>query len=164
MQYGKSDYRIIDVTPTLDTSEYASGDALLNHVEIPNAVIGNGGVSELINITVNSKKASATGMTVILMQSAQSMESANTAMDITAVEGTAANFLGHVDFGASSSFDMGNYIISMATGNTQTKTRTLPMLIQADAGSTSIYFTVIILGTVTYADGDLTFRFHLKQR
>ena len=40
----------------------------------------------------------------------------------------------------------------------------LPMLIQADAGSTSIYFTVVILGTVTYADGDLTFRFHIKQK
>ncbi len=164
MQYGKSDYRIIDVTPTLDTSEYASGDALFNHVEIPNAVIGNGGVSELINITVNSKKASATAMNIILMQSSQSMESANTAMDITAVEGTAANFLGHVDVATSSCLDMGNYIIGMPSSNTQAKTRDLPMLVKADDDSTSIYFTVIILGTVTYADGDLTFRFHLKQR
>ena len=38
MPYGKSDYRIIDVTPTLDTSEYASGDALFNRAEIPAAV------------------------------------------------------------------------------------------------------------------------------
>jgi len=159
-----SDYKIIDVTPTLSTAEYASGDALFNHIEIPNAVLGNNGCAELINITVNSKKAAATGMTVILMQSSQSMDSVNDPMDITAVEGTAANFLGHVDFGASSSFDMGNYIISMPTSNSQTKTNTLPMLIQADAGSTSIYFTVVILGTVTYADGDLTFRFHIKQR
>ena len=159
-----SDYTIIDVTPTLDTSEYASGDALFNHVEIPNAVLGNNGCAKLINITVNSKKAAATAMNIILMQSAQSMESANTAMNITAVEGTAANFLGHVDIGTASCLDMGNYIIGMPLANTQTKTADLPMLIQADAGSTSIYFTVIIGGTVTYADGDLTFRFHIEQR
>ena len=52
----------------------------------------------------------------------------------------------------------------MPSSNTQAKTRDLPMLVKADDDSTSIYFTVIILGTVTYADGDLTFRFHLKQR
>tara|TARA_R110002012_G_scaffold59266_7_gene154761 strand:+ start:1723 stop:2214 length:492 start_codon:yes stop_codon:yes gene_type:complete len=162
MSFHENQKIIIDVTPTLHGSEYASGDALFNHIEIPKAVKEAGGCSKLINVTVNSKKAAATGMTVILMQSAQSMESANTAMDITAVEGTAANFLGHVDFGSSSSFDMGNYIISMATGNTQTKTHTLPMLVQADNNSTSIYFTAVILGTVTYAASDLTFRFHIE--
>tara|TARA_R100001594_G_scaffold135698_1_gene177576 strand:- start:692 stop:1183 length:492 start_codon:yes stop_codon:yes gene_type:complete len=157
-----SNYKIIDVTPTLDTSEYADGDALFNKHEIPNAVIGKGGCAELINVTVNSKKASATPMEIIIMQSNQSMESANTAMNITAVEGTAANFCGWVDIPADGCLDMGNYIIGMPVNESGAKPK-LPFLVQADAGSTSIFFTAIIGGTVTYADGDLTFRFHFKQ-
>ena len=38
-----SDYTIIDVTPTLNTNEFASGDALFNYTELPLAVRGNGG-------------------------------------------------------------------------------------------------------------------------
>ena len=158
-----SDYSIIDVTPTLNTAEYASGDALINKAEIPNAVIGNGGSAELVNITVNSKKASATAMQIVLMGSDQSMESANTAMDITAVEGAAANFCGWVDIPADGCLDMGNFIICMPVNEAGAKPK-LPMLVQADSDSTSIFFTVIIGGSVTYAADDLTFRFHFKQR
>ena len=163
MPYGKSDMRIIDVTPTLDTSEYASGDALFNKTEIPNAVLGNGGVSELVSITVNSKKASATAMEIIIMGSDQSMESANTAMNITAVEGAAANFCGWVDIPDDGCLDMGNFIICMPVNETGAKPK-LPFLCKADDDSTSLFFTAIIIGTVTFADGDLTFRFHFKQR
>jgi len=158
-----SDYKIIDVTPTLDTNEYVDGDALFNKIEIPNAVMGKGGCAELISITVNSKKASATAMEIILMSSDQSMESANTAMNITAAEGTAANFCGWVDIPADGCLDMGNYIICMPVNEAGAKPK-LPFLVQAENDSTSIYFTAIIGGTVTFADGDLTFRFHFKQR
>ena len=163
MTYGKSDNRIIDVTPTLNTDEFADGDSLLNFTEIPNAVIGNGGVSELINITVNSKKASSTPMEIIIMGSAQSMEAANAAMNITAVEGASANFCGWVDIPDDGGLDMGNFIINMPVNETGAKPK-LPFLCKADDDSTSLYFTAIIGGTVTYAASDLTFRFHFKQR
>tara|TARA_R110000824_G_scaffold96216_9_gene230680 strand:+ start:638 stop:1132 length:495 start_codon:yes stop_codon:yes gene_type:complete len=161
--YGKSDYRIIDVTPTLDTSEYADGDALFNKTEIPAAVIGNGGVSELVSVTVNSKKATATPMEIIIMGSNQSMESANTAMNITAVEGAAANFCGWVDIPADGQLDMGNFMICMPVNEAGAKPK-LPFLCKSDDDSTSLFFTVIIGDAVTYADGDLTFRFHFKQK
>ena len=161
-----SNYKIIDVTPTISTAEYASGDALFNKAEIPNAVLGKGGCAELINITVNCKKAAAAEaqMNIILMQSDQSMEAANEAMNITAVEGTAANFLGTVDIATASCLDMGNYVIGMPSSEDISKTSTLPFLIQADSGSTSVFFTVIILGAYTFAANDFTFRFHIKQR
>ena len=162
MPYGKSNYRIIDVTPTLDTNEYADGDALFNKTEIPGAVVGNGGVSKLINVTVNSKKASSTPMEVIIMGSDQSMEAANAAMNITAVEGTAANFCGWVDIPDDGGLDMGNFVINMPLNETVTKQKLL-FLCKADDDSNSLYFTVIIGGTVTYADGDLPFRFHFEQ-
>ena len=158
-----SNYTIIDVTPTLNTNEYADGDALFNKAEIPNAVLGKGGTAELVNITVNSKKSSATAMEVIIMGSNQSMESANDAMNITAAEGLAANFCGWGDIPADGALDMCEYNICMPVNETGTKPK-LPFLCKADAGSTSLYFTVIIGGTVTYAASDLTFRFHFKQK
>ena len=158
-----SNYTIIDVTPTLNTNEYADGDALFNKAEIPNAVLGKGGTAVLVNITVNSKKSSATAMEVIIMGSNQSMESANDAMNITAAEGLAANFCGWVDIPAAGCLDMGNFIICQPLAGAGAKPH-FPMLVKADDDSTSIFFTVIIGGTVTYADGDLTFRFHFKQK
>ena len=56
--------------------------------------------------------------------------------------------------------DMGNFIIGNpvpAVGKPQ-----LPFLLQAAAGSSSVYFSAIIGGTVTYGASDLTFRFHIK--
>ena len=58
---------IIDVTPTLNTNEFADGDALFNYTELPHAVIGKGGCSKLINVTVNSKKAAKTPMEMFLV-------------------------------------------------------------------------------------------------
>ena len=41
MPYGKSNFKVIRVTPTLSTDAYANGDVLFTTTEIPNAVIGN---------------------------------------------------------------------------------------------------------------------------
>jgi len=56
---------------------------------------------------------------------------------------------------------MGNFIINMPVNETDAKPK-LPILLQAAAGSTSVYFSAIIGGTVTYAASDLTFRFHIE--
>ncbi len=158
-----SNYAIIDVTPTLNTNEFADGDALFNYTEIPNAVKGSGGCSELINVTVNSKKASSTPMEIMFQTNAQSLEAANAAMNITAAEGAAAGFLGWVDIPDDGGLDMGNFIINMPVNETGAKPK-LPFLLQAADGSTSVYFSAIIGGTVTYAASDLTFRFHIKYK
>ena len=166
MPYGKSDYKIIDVTPTLATSEYANRDALFNYTEIPNAVIGNGGCSKLLNITVNSKKASSTGMEIYLFGSPQSLESANTLINITAAEGAAANFLGYAEIPVFK--DLGDFCTGLPfaqkSDTADTDVAKLPFLLQAQDDSTSVYFIAKITGAVTYAADDLTFRFHLQYR
>ena len=151
---------IIDVTPTLSTNAYADGDALFNYQEIPYAVIGKGGCSKLINLTVTSKKASWTSMEVILQSNAQSLESANDPMNITAAEGAAAGFLGWVDMPSAGALDMGDSIFGNPVPAVAKPK--LPFLLQAAADSTSVYFSAIIGGTVTFAASDLTFRFHIK--
>jgi len=152
--------RIIDVTPTLNTDEFADGDALFNYQELPNAVEWSGGCSKLINVTVNSKKASKTPMEIMFQTNAQSLEASNAPMNITAVEGASAGFLGWVDIPDAGGLDMGNFIIGMAVPAVGTPQ--LPFLLQASSGSTSVYFSVIIGGTVTYGASDLTFRFHIE--
>ena len=157
----RRDYKaIVDVTPTLNTNEFASGDALFNYQELPKAVIGKGGCSKLLNITVNSKKAATTEFEIMFQTNAQSLEAANAAMNITAVEGAAAGFLGWVDIADTGNLDMGNFIIGMAVpavGKPQ-----LPFLLQAASDSTSVYFSAIVKDTVTFGASDLTFRFHIE--
>ena len=156
----KSAKIIIDVTPTLNTNEFASGDALFNYTELPKAVIGMGGCSKLINVTVNSKKAATTEFEIMFQTNAQSLEAANAAMNITAAEGVAAGFLGWVDIADTGNLDMGNFIIGMAVpavGKPQ-----LPFLLQAASDSTSVYFSAIVKDTVTFGASDLTFRFHIE--
>ena len=72
MGIGRSDFKVIDVTPTLDTSEYASGDVLFDKVEIPNAVLGNGGCSKLIGLTISSKRSADTDIIVLHLDEGQS--------------------------------------------------------------------------------------------
>ncbi len=156
-----SPYKVVDVTPTLSTAAYVDGDILFNKVEIPQAVIGNGGTSELINVTVTSKKASWTELEVAIFTNNQSLDSANDPFDITAAHGAAAGFLGWVEFPAAGALDCGDFTFGNpvpAVGKPQ-----IPFLLQAASDSDSVYFVAIVRDGVTYADGDLTFRFHIKQ-
>ena len=157
-----SNYKIIDVTPTLSTNEYAQNDCLFNKVEIPNAVLGKGGCAELINITVDSDKAAWKEIDVVIFENNQSLEAANDALAVSAADGKAAKMLGWVNLPAAGNMDLGNFTFTNAVpavGKPQ-----LPFLIQAAAGSTSCYFIAILRGTAeTFGADDLTFRFHIKQ-
>ena len=158
-----SPYTVIDVTPTLSTNEYAAGDALFNKVEIPNAVLGNGGASKLIAVNINSKKATASSLIVYVFTNNQSLESANDPFDVSAADGASAGFLGVLDFQGGKN-DLGNFNVCQVP-DTDEDGSPLPIILQAAADSTSVYFVCIVSGAVvTYADGDLTFRFHIQYR
>ena len=160
MSNNHSNYAVIDVTPTLHTDEYASGDIMFNRAEIPNAVLGKGGCSKLLNITYNSKKADDHNYVVHLITNNQSVGSANDPCNISAADGAAAGFLGSVTL--SNDHDLGNF----ATGGA-TKTGgfdSLNFMLQAAAGSTSVYFFVTTTSVATYAANDLTFRFHIQYK
>ena len=154
---------IIDVTPTLRTDEYAQNDVLFNKVEIPGAVVGNGGCSELINITVTSEKAAWKEIDVIIFEENQSLDAGGDALSVSAADGTAAKMLGCVNLPAAGNIDLGNFTFSNAVpavGETQ-----LPFLIQAASDSSSCYFIAVLRGTAeTFGADDLTFRFHVKQK
>ena len=156
-----SNYKIIDVTPTLRTDEYAQNDCLFNKVEMPGAVAGNGGCADLINITVTNDKAAWKEIDVIIFENNQSMEAAGAAFDVSSADGKAAGMLGWINLAVN--LDMGSFTFANAVpavGETQ-----LPFLIQAASGSTSCYFIAVLRGTAeTFGADDLTFRFHVKQK
>jgi len=157
-----SNYKIIDVTPTLRTDEYAQNDILFNATEIPNAVLGGSGCAELINITVTSDKAGWKALDVIIFENNQSLDAAGDPFAITSADGKAAGMLGWIRL-ESGELDCGNFTFSNAVpavAETQ-----LPFLIQAASDSTSCYFVAVLRGTAeTYGADDLTFRFHIKQK
>ena len=156
-----SPYNVIDVTPTLSTDEYASGDVLFNKVEIPNAVLGEGGCSKLVGLTCNSKKAADTNIIVFFMTNDQSVGAANSAMNVSASDGAAAGFLGFVDL-SDTGYDLGNFNLhQMADTNSD---KDMKMLLQAASGSTSVYFFASTTTVQTYAADDLTFRFHIQYK
>ena len=155
-----SNFTVIDVTPTLSTDEYASGDIMFDRVEIPQAVLGNGGCSKLINVTYNSKKADDYTYIVYLMSNDQTVGTANAALGVSASNGAAAGMLGAVTL--SNDHDLGSF----ATGGA-TKTGgfdSLNFLLQAADDSTSVYFFATTTDVETYAADDLTFRFHIQYK
>jgi len=162
MANNHSNYAVIDVTPTLDTNEYASGDVMFNKIEIPNAVLGNGGCSKLLGVTINSKKAADTDIIVYFISNNQSVGAANSAMNISAADGADAGFLGYVNT-TSGGADLGNFVTIQAK-TTDEDNNTLPLLLQAAAGSTSVYFFASTTTVQTYAANDLTFRFHIQYK
>ena len=69
MANSASRYSVIRVTPTLDTSAYADDDVFFNSTEIPSAVIGNGGSSKLIGVTILNEDDVAHDIDIILPSS-----------------------------------------------------------------------------------------------
>ena len=161
MSNSLSNYKIIDVTPTLSTAEYAQNDCLFNKVEIPNATLGNSGCSEIVQITVTSKKATWKEIDVVIFQNNQSLQSANDPIAVTAADGSAAGMLGWINLPIAC--DLGDFTFANAVpavGETQ-----LPLLLTSADDTSSCYFIVVLRGTAeTFAASDLTFRFHIKQK
>ena len=108
MPYGKSNFKVIQVTPTLDTSAYADGDILFDTTEIPDAVIGLGGCSKLVSVAITNKQGDITPMTMYFQQAARGMGTANAAMDVVSANTVHAKQLGYIEAPTDSWKDMGS--------------------------------------------------------
>ena len=167
-----SPYKIIRVRPTLtEDSAYTAGDVVFNTTEIPNAVIGDGGCSELIGAYLLDEQMVTSDLEIYFMETSTAFATSamhNTA-DITDANLEAAKIIGaaKVDGSDAATTGIDNAIIhrlllSNQSGGGEGNTS---MLLQAAAGSTSVYFTGTCNSTPTYADTDsLEFIFHIKYR
>ena len=179
-----SDFEIIRVRPTIDfdasgtSKTHAADDLVFAPTEIPNAVIGNGGCSELLACYMLDYADTATDYRLIFTENTASVTTVASGGLNTTVDISDANLRTLAPFGmmvndgvaggTSSSADIDNAKLHTFQPNSIGTDGPAPMtfLLQAAAGSTSAYvFGIIKNGTPDYTAVDqLELILHIKKR
>ena len=168
-----SKYSVIRVSPTLDTGAYADDDVFFNSTEIPNAVVGDGGASKLIGITFLNEDDVAHDIDIVFMQKSTDLANAlnvavGTGSKWTNVLAKAAGVLGvvKVDWSTNSVDMVNNLIYHSSSGNHGAAVTTgLPMLLQAESDSNSVYMAAVSRGgTPTVAADDYEIILHIEKK
>tara|TARA_R110002020_G_scaffold71119_1_gene184076 strand:+ start:67 stop:582 length:516 start_codon:yes stop_codon:yes gene_type:complete len=160
---------MIRVTPTVIAGLTEDDDVMFDAMEIPNAVSSRGGVSKLTGITIIDNDGEQVDMDIIFMQVKTNFGTAGSPGSITDANLQAAKVIGAVavdwtDHHVTFNQDANNASIWTSGGHDNTST-TMPFLVQAAGGSTSIYFTAFVAdsGNADYlATDDLEFVFHFE--
>ena len=158
--------KIIRVTPTVIAGTTHVDDVMFNSTEIPNAVIEKGGCSKLIGIMMIDKDNEKHDFDIHFTQNQQNFGTAGSAPSVSDSDLIASKPLASIDcdwsvtqinVGSITSF---NYYAGV---NRNDNAAQLPMLLQADENSTSVFFTAIAREEIAYAaTDDLTFAFHIE--
>jgi hypothetical protein len=132
---------VIDVTLSLDTSAYASGDVLAATQEVANAVAANGGKAVLHSVTVLDKDDQGQALDLVFLRTNVSLGTENAAVSIT--DADAEEILGVVQVTASDFLDFGaNRVATMPS---------VGLVLESGAASTSLYLAAVSKGTGTYS-------------
>ena len=165
-----SNYTIIRVTPTVTTDAYSVGDVLFTATEIPNAVRGDAGCSMLVGayildqadqdwdgIFVFSEANTALGTINETANIADGDMEAIGLCGITKSDVTQASSISHID-----TCRVSQMLPASSTGENVTPL----LMLQAAAGSTSVYVQAIIQAeTPTFAAvDDIDLIFHIQYR
>jgi len=163
-------YAVIRVTPTLNTSAYADDDVFFNSTEIPSAVVGNGGSSKLVGVTILNEDDVAHDFDIIFMQKSTDLGTINEAVGSnskwTNALAKAAGVLGvvKVDWSAGTSDFVNNQVFTSSSANISGKSSTIPILLQAESNSTSVFMAAVSRGgTPTVAADDYEIILHIER-
>ena len=163
-----SNFEVIRVTPTITAASVGAGEVLFTTTEIPNAVLGNGGCSKLIGVLVLSQSGAVQkDISLVFLQKNTSIGTVNETPSISDPDAEAANFLGaitNIDAG-NTDVDLGG--VKILGGGTQLgqSSVAIPMLLQAEGDSTSVFFAGIAKEAADYeAADDLDFIVHIQKR
>ena len=154
-------YNLLEVTPTINTAEYAVGDCLFVSTEIPNFFRGANDAAEIKSLTIIDRSVDAPAMYVYLTTNSTTLGALNASADGAdavvddvqcIIPVVAADFLGGADFtdtcGVACITDPANDGIGC---------------IVSSNGSSSLYICAILAaGVETFAVGDLTFKIGIK--
>ena len=155
---------IIRVTPTLHAATSTDNDVLFQTTEIPNVVSSRGGVSKLISINYTCKQALSLNIDLIIMGVSTDFNDGTlgNALNISDSDLVACKPLAVMLWDKAPITLNGNEI-NQYSGSGSEKHQAYPYLLQAEGGSTSVYFTAIDRdGGDTFVDGDLTFTFGVE--
>ena len=166
-----SRYTVIRVIPTLSTDAYTSNDVLFTTTEIPNAVLGNGGASKLLGVTLLNTDDAANDIDLVFMKVDKDLGTINEAVGSgslwTNALATAAKVLGIMQIDHSDNdVDLVNNLAwsSFKSGPSEANSgNNLPMLLQAESDSTSVYFAGVSRGGPTTPADGYEFIFHIER-
>lgn len=130
----------VEVTLALDTNAYAIGDVFSNTIEVPHAVRTPGGRSLLHHIIVYDFDDQGFGIDLLPLRANVGLGTRN--LPPTISDATASNILGYVRIGASDFYDLGGMRVAEAA--------TVGRMVEAAAGSTSIFLGSLVQGAGTY--------------
>ena len=150
-------YEIIRVTPTLSTDAYAAGDVAFTATEIPNAVREDGGCSKIVNCFVMDQDRDTFDLNLIFTEKNTAIGTINATADISDANMEAIGFCGMNFFqsDAAANGHIDNVRIMKQQSISSSGESVEPVLIQAEAGSTSVYVSGIFPdGTPTFAAAD----------
>ena len=152
---------VIRINPTVSTTEYVANDAVFNSIEIPNAVLGEGGVSRLEGVTFRvetSTTAEGGDMMLLFSQKAQANlhDTLSTGVDITVDEVKASNVLGvwHHDQTDSGTAVLNGTNVGTTGHSSGGNGATNCLFLKAEEGSTSVYVSGVAASTWTAAATD----------
>lgn len=170
MGLGKSDFKIIRVSPTLDTNAYAQNDVLFTATEIPSCVIGLGGCSKLVAMYVIDKSNTDSDIDFYFSEGNTALGTINATADISDANLLNNNICGVARLDANQAsvgagLDNARiFQVMPLTGTSEDSNAT--MLLQSADDKSSVFVQGILTSatTPTYADGDIQLVFHIQKR
>jgi hypothetical protein len=146
---------VVEVTPTLDTNAYASGDRLGTLMTLTGVVRHQGFEAVLLDVVVLDKAKQSQALDIYFFREAPTIASAdNAAIDISDTE--MEKCIGRVSIATTD--------YSALAGNSEASPAPYNRLLGAVEGKTDIYaLAVCRSGTPTYAASSLVFKFKFLQ-
>ena len=146
--------RVIRITPTVTGVQYANNDILFDTTEVPLAVGKKGECSKLVSAMVISKSNSLVDMELFFCQVNQSVGTVNAARNVSDADWATAKVLGRLTLDSSAdNYNYGNGRVHNFDRQSETYETTdqwksrFPVLLQAAAGSTSVFTFAFVTGT-----------------
>lgn len=158
--------KIIRVSPTCSTDSLSNGKVIFQSTELPNAVREEGGCSKLIGIHVIDYDYKAVAMNLYFNEKQQNLGPLGDAIDITDGNWKASKPINsfYFDWTDGKTFVGSEIYTFPAFGISDDDDNfSLPCLLQAEPGSTSVYFQGSARTNVTYGTANpLEFVFHIE--
>jgi len=148
-----SNGKLVELTLSLDTNAYADGDVLADTQELTSAVRVAAGSGYIMQVRVNDKDDQGQPFDIYILQTNVSIGTENAAVSIT--DANADEIIGRIPVYSSDYYDMGGCRVAYPTMD--------PILVEAAAGSTSIYIAGVSRGTGTYTASGITLMFGMER-
>lgn len=144
---------VFEVTLTLDTAIYASGDVLSDTATIANAVVAAGGRARLRSIVVVDEDDQGIAFDIVFFGASQSLGAKNAVPNIS--DAATRDAQGHVSIAAGDYIDLGGARVATKAG--------LDIVLEAASGSTDLFLATITRGAPTHTANGLKLRLGLER-